>query len=288
MAGRDGATFLLQRAQEHLRHSGAGKQAAILNALPAHIALLDNQGLIISVNEAWRRFAGAHVLQGPGYEIGCNYLEICDRAQGDDASEARQVAAGIRSVLNGAVKRFSLEYPCHSPAQARWFLLTVTPLADDLPNGAVVMHLDVTAKRQTAESLRISEWRFRQMADNIREVFFLRDAKSDCMLYISAAYEEIWGRSCESLYANPASWSEAIHPEDRASTYEKNQKGMLAEKFGFEYRIVRPDGSIRWVETRSFPVRDDAGKVVRIAGVAADITERKQAAAGITRKRATL
>ena len=140
------------------------------------------------------------------------------------------------------------------------------------------MHLDVTGERRTAERLRASELRFRQMAENIRDVFFLIDADSNRMLYVSPAYEEIWGRSCESLYANPESWTEAIHPDDRASTYEKYKQGLSAGKFEFEYRIVRPDGSIRWMETRGFPVRDDAGKIVRIAGVAEDITERKQAA----------
>jgi PAS domain S-box-containing protein/diguanylate cyclase (GGDEF)-like protein len=278
VVSRDGRTFLLRRAQEQLRRTEAARQAAILNGLPAHVALLDAQGIIVSVNEAWRRFAGTNVLQGPGYGIGLNYLDICDSARGDGSSEAHQVADGIRSVLSGAAKNFSIEYPCHSPTEQRLFLLTVTSLADDLPNGAVVMHLDVTVERRTAERLGVSEWRFRQMAENIRDVFFLRDVNGDRMLYISPGYEEIWGRSCESLYANPESWSEAIHPDDRASTYEKNKKGMLAGKFEFEYRIVRPDGSIRWIEVRGFPVHDDAGNVVRIAGVAEDITERKQAA----------
>ncbi len=274
----NGRTFLSRRPQEQLRHHEEAKQAAILNALPANIALLDAQGLIVSVNDAWRRFAGANALQGPGCGIGLNYLDICDRAGGDDALEARKIADGIRSILRGAKKNFSLEYSYHSPTEQRWVQLTVTPLGDDPPNGAVVMHLDVTAKRQTAERLRVSEWRFRQMADNIRDVFFLIDAESLRPLYISPAYEEIWGRSCESLYANPESWTDAIHPDDRASTYEKYKKGMSAEKFEYEYRIVRPDGSIRWMEDRCFPIRDDGGKVIRIAGVAADITERKHAA----------
>src|ERR1700682_4007869 len=75
VSDRDGRTFLLRRAQEQLRQSEAAKQAAILNALPAHIALLDTRGLIISVNEAWRRFGSANAVQGPGHGIGVNYLE---------------------------------------------------------------------------------------------------------------------------------------------------------------------------------------------------------------------
>jgi len=154
VADRDGRTFLLRHAQEQLRHSEAAKQTAILNALPAHIALLDTQGLIISVNETWRRFACADAIQGPGHRIGVNYLEICDSARGDGSSEAHQVAEGIRSVLGGRAKGFSIEYPCHSPTEQRWFLLTVTPLADDPPNGAVVMHLNITKRKEAEDEIR--------------------------------------------------------------------------------------------------------------------------------------
>jgi PAS domain S-box-containing protein len=134
------------------------------------------------------------------------------------------------------------------------------------------------AHRRAQEALTDSEKRFRQMAENIRDVFFLIDAASNRVLYVSPAYEEIWGCNCESVYANPEAWTDAIHPDDRASTYEKYKEGSSTGKFAYDYRIVRPDDSIRWIEARGFPVRDDAGKFVRIAGIAEDITERKQAA----------
>lgn len=277
VTNRSGRTILLRRAQDQLRHSEAAKQTAILNALPAYIALLDSQGLIISVNEAWQRFDRANAIQCPGHGIGVNYLEICDTARGDDASEVKQVAAGIRSVLGGVLKSFSTEYPCHSPTAQRWFLMTVTPLADDRPNGAVVMHMDVTAHRQTEQNLHASELRFRQMAENIRDVFFLIDADSGRMLYVSPAYAQIFGRSCESVYANAESWIQAIHPDDRTSIYEKYKKGMSEGRFDLAYRIVRPDGLIRWIEARGFPIRDAAGRIVRVAGLAADVTVRKEA-----------
>jgi diguanylate cyclase (GGDEF)-like protein/PAS domain S-box-containing protein len=123
--------------------------------------------------------------------------------------------------------------------------------------------------------LRASESLFRQLAENIRDVFFLLHADSNRTLYVSPAYEEIWGRSCASAYANPNSWAEAIHPDDRVSIDEGFRSGMLAGTFEYQYRVVRPDGSIRWIQARGFPVRDDAGRTVRIAGVAEDITERK-------------
>ena len=277
VADRDGRTLLLRRAQDQLRYREAAKQTAILNALPAHIALLDAQGLILSVNEAWRRFACADAIQGPGHRIGLNYLDICDGARGDGASEAHQVAEGIRSVLAGRVKRFSIEYPCHSPTEQRWFLVTATPLADnDYPNGAVVMHSAVTAQRKSEESLRASELRFRQMAENIGDVFFLQNLDSSEIFYVSPAYERIWGRTCESLYADPRSWTDSIHPDDLEYSFTKFQEGRNTG-FDYEFRIVRPDGETRWIHARGFPILDDAGNPYRTAGVCSDITQRKQA-----------
>jgi diguanylate cyclase (GGDEF)-like protein len=153
VVGPDGRTFLLPHAQEQLRDGEAAKQAAILDALPAHIALLNTQGIIISVNDAWRQFATANTMQGPQYCVGSDYLDICDRSQGDGSSEARHAGAGIRAVLSGEQKSFSMEYPCHSPAEHCWFLLTVTPVGADRPRGAVVMHLNITPQRSAADQL---------------------------------------------------------------------------------------------------------------------------------------
>ena len=129
----------------------AAKQAAILNALPMHIALLDRQGVMITVNATWRRFADANGLTGAACGIGQSYLEFCDSVRADDASDARDAATGIRSVLAGLQKSFSLEYSCQSPTDQRWFLMTVSPLAGEPPNGAVVSHLNIT-ERKLAEN----------------------------------------------------------------------------------------------------------------------------------------
>jgi diguanylate cyclase (GGDEF)-like protein/PAS domain S-box-containing protein len=277
VANGDGRAFLLLRAQEQLRHSEAARQIAILNALPACIALLDVRGVIISVNNAWREISCVNVTQGPGHAVGVNYLHICDNADEEDASSVHQAGAGIRSVLSGSIKIFSLEYPCHSPTQHRWFQMTVSPLANGDSHGVVVMHLDVTAKRQANENLQASELRFRQMAENIQEAFTLFDVVDNRFLYVSPAYDEIWGHSRARLYADPSSWVETVHPDDRKTTYENYWNGVAAGRTAFEYRIVHPDSSTHWVESKSFPVRDDAGNVVRIASIAQDVTERKEA-----------
>jgi diguanylate cyclase (GGDEF)-like protein/PAS domain S-box-containing protein len=132
------------------RRLETNEQAAILDGLPAPIALLDHQGLIVAFNEAWRRFASVNIFPTPEHAIGLNYLEICNNAQGYHASETREVAEGILSVLGGEIKNFSIEYSSHSPTEKRWFLLMVTPLADDCRNGAMVMHLDITQHTRAA------------------------------------------------------------------------------------------------------------------------------------------
>ena len=125
------------------------------------------------------------------------------------------------------------------------------------------------------DKLRDCESRFRQMAENIREVFFLVEAGSGRVMYLSPAYEEIWGRSCASVYADPDAWIEAVHPDDGAAVREHYGKGLAGGNLQYEYRIVRPDGAMRWIERRDFPVHDAAGRTTRVAGVASDVTERK-------------
>lgn len=129
---------------------------------------------------------------------------------------------------------------------------------------------------QRTAALGESEQRFRQIAENIHETFWLTPVDGSKMLYISPAYEAIWGRSCESLYLDPRSFIAAIHPEDEARIVELLGRDRERD-FEVEYRIVRPDRSIRWIRDRAFPIKDKSGHFYRIAGIAEDITERKLA-----------
>lgn len=135
----------------------------------------------------------------------------------------------------------------------------------------------IAARVQVEIALRDSEERFRQLAEHVREVFWVYGIAEERILYISPAYEEIWGRSIAGLYERPFDWLEAVHPDDRsriqAAHVAKTQWGRLDE----EYRIVRPDGAVRWVWDRGFPVRDETGYIYRVAGLAEDITIRKLA-----------
>jgi PAS domain S-box-containing protein len=379
-------------------------QTAILNALPAHIALLDPAGIIVNVNESWRQFAADNLLPGAGFGVGQNYLAVCEQARGECADEARTAAAGIRRILSGESREFLLEYPCHSPAEQRWFQLIATPLHRDRQAGAVVMHVNIT-KRKLAElalarsqaemvaaqriahfgswetdlvtlktvwseethrifetdpasflpthqrflefvhpedqaavddafyasltrrgtnliehrlklpngrvkyieerwqcyqndqgkplraigtcqditerkraelARRESEEKFRQLAENINEVFWITEPGQPQMLYVSPAYEKIWGRSCASLYESPGSWLESIHPDDRQRVSEAAAVKHTSGDYEEIYRILRPDGSLRWIHDRAFPIFNDAGKVYRLVGTAEDITDKRR------------
>ncbi len=131
--------------------------------------------------------------------------------------------------------------------------------------------------KRSAAALSESEEDFRQLTAHINEVFWMTDVAKNQMIYISPAYETIWGRTCASVYTSPRNWLDAIHPEDRERILQSALNNQLTGAYEEEYRIVRPNGTIRWIHDRGFPVRDKAGEVYRIAGVAQDITERRQA-----------
>ncbi|MBP0005276.1 MAG: PAS domain S-box protein [Cyanobacteria bacterium SBC] len=140
---------------------------------------------------------------------------------------------------------------------------------------------------RTHQAHEESERRFRQLAESIDDVFWMSNDTESEILYVSPAYEKIWGRSCQSLYDNPKSYLTPIHPEDRERALNALQKDLSAY-FDVEYRIVRPDGSVCWVWDRGFPIYGENGKLFRRSGIAKDITERKRAEAFLLNAKAEL
>jgi len=137
---------------------------------------------------------------------------------------------------------------------------------------------EVSERRRAEEKLRKSEERFREMAEHISEAFWLYDWNKREVIYTSPAYESIWGSPINDLYTHEAEWNESVHPDDleyARTSFKKIVHTGGGEKR--EYRIVRPDGSVCWVSDRGFAIKDENGQVVRIAGIAEDITERKRA-----------
>jgi len=134
----------------------------------------------------------------------------------------------------------------------------------------------IKEREQAEAALRESENRFRQLTENLKEVLWLNTPDYSKTLYISPSYEQVWGRTTASLYQNPCSFLEALHPDDRNWVEERIRKEGQ-DGFSLEYRIVHPNGEVHWIWDRGFPVKDEQGVVHRIAGIAEDITERKRA-----------
>ena len=159
---------------------------------------------------------------------------------------------------------------------------TLDDLPDDLRRALETIAAGAASaivRLKAEQALHDSEERFRQMAEKINSVLWIRDPEASRMHYISPAYEQIWGRTCASLYERPHSFLEAVHPEDRARVIEnvRIKQTEAQGAFVIEYRIVRADGSVRWIRDRGFPVRDPAAGLLRMVGIADDITEIKQA-----------
>ncbi|MEH2203729.1 MAG: PAS domain-containing protein [Nostoc sp.] len=140
----------------------------------------------------------------------------------------------------------------------------------------VAVHQDITERKGIEEALRESQEKFRQMAENIQAIFWIKDIRNQQVLYVSNAYETIWQRSCEDLYHNHSNWLDAIHPEDRQRVEIEFIEKFRTGHYDNKYRIIRADGSIRWIRDRAFPIKNELGELVRIAGIAEDITELEQ------------
>lgn len=142
---------------------------------------------------------------------------------------------------------------------------------------------EIEERKHTEETLRESEERFRQLAENIDEVFWVTSADKSEMLYVSPAYERIWGRPGEELYRSPSGWSDSVHPDDVEEIKRAVRDDQARGDYNIRYRIIRPDGEIRWIHDRAFPVRGESGEVYRVVGIAEDITERLRIEAQLLR-----
>lgn len=156
---------MLARQREHKREletyqndlsRALVQRTSVIDALHAHIALLDHDGTIVDVNKRWCDFGQKNGYAGADYGVGTNYLAICEHASGDHAGEAASTVQGIRDVLTGHVDNFVLEYPCHSRQEQRWFRVMVTPIEaqPDSKRGAVVMHIDITEYKRAEEEIQ--------------------------------------------------------------------------------------------------------------------------------------
>ena len=159
--------------------------------------------------------------------------------------------------------------------------------AETQGDGTVIRHgvfIDITPQKEAELALQETEEKFRQFAENIDDIFWMIDPKLEKLFYVSPAYEKIWGYSPEPVMENPLNFLKPIHPDDQAKVAKAISEPILT-KSDTEYRIIRPDGEIRWLRDRAFPIKNHKGEIYRVAGIAQDITQQKQAEAEILRNK---
>ncbi|WP_318780346.1 PAS domain S-box protein [Atlanticothrix silvestris] len=160
----------------------------------------------------------------------------------------------------------------------RWFQWNFAAIQNEAGEVVEIQGVgrDITDRKQIEEALQKSEEKFRLFADNAHAVIWIENSDPEEVLYVNQAYERIWGRSCQSLYNQPSSWMDSVHPEDRDRLMAKLQQHDDGDSASLEYRILRPDGSVRWIWSRYFAMHNEQGNIYAYGGIAEDITERKQ------------
>lgn len=254
------------------RQQAVDEQMGLLNAMPAHIAVLDPDGVIVTVNDAWRDFADENGLSDADYSVGRNYLDACEPAPGSDATGvgARAVVAGLRAVLSGERGSFSIEYSCDSPHEQRWFMMQATPLSTVRQAGAVVMHINVSARARAELAMQRSTELLQAVVNGIADLVYIKDLDGRYLLcnralaeFTGRPLEQILGCNDLALYSTDEARSlrdhdPVIHETRSAQNTELWLKGVSGPRL---FRLTQT------------PYRDRGGDVIGVIGICRDITD---------------
>jgi PAS domain S-box-containing protein len=248
----------------------------IYQSAPIGLNVLDRDLRFVRINQLLAEINGLSVEE----HIGRTVREVLP----DLADTAEQM---LRPILETGEPLLNVEIEGETPAQPgvkRTWLEHFLPLKQgDRVIGINTVCQEITnVKHQESESqqreaaLQASETRFRILAETIQDVFWMTDFRIPQVLYISPAYEKIWGRPVEAIYQDSSVWLDTIHPDDRARIRAAREMITNQDFIELEYRIVRPDGEVRWIRDRGFNLRDESGEIQQTVGIAQDVTQQKQ------------
>jgi PAS domain S-box-containing protein len=281
VVGASGETILSLFAQKRIVHDEseqrkyASERAAILDALPIHIAILDPSGRIAVVNKAWKDFAIDNGYSGEGDAIGQNYLDVCTRARGAEAEQAKEIARGIQSILSRHSNGFVVEYPCDAPSQRRWFEMLAAPMPQMTGFGAVIMHLNITSRKLAEEAWKASEAEFRNLAESMPQIVWVT-RPDGWTTYFNHQWMTYTGLSLEESLGH--GWNKPFHPLDQEAALGAWQNAVAtAGSYSLECRLRRADGEYRWWLIRGVPLKDAHGAVLKWFGTCTDIHDIKEA-----------
>jgi PAS domain S-box-containing protein len=263
------------RREELLKASEAFKDG-VLNSLDAHIAVVDQTGLILAVNERWHRFSLENSAEpgkpAPRTGVGANYLAICRGAICSPDDAALAAYTGVKAVLERRLPDFTCEYPCDSPLQQRWFSMTVMPLGENVNTGAVITHIDITERKRSIEQVEMLLLEQKSILDS--RVVGIAKLKDRRYMWVNPALAAMLGYSPDEMIGKS---SRIVYPSDEAyGAFAENamQKVVQGEVFRGEFEFLRKDGTFCWFDVSGSALRPGSTEFI-FACVA--ITERKQA-----------
>ena len=248
---------------------------AVLMSMTDHIAVLDKQGYILSVNTSWLDFARENDVSS--LELigeGINYLDVCRRASNDSDETAQRALRGIKGILGGSKAYFDLEYPCHSPIKQRWFYMRAIPFKGE-KGGAVVAHSNISARKKAENGLRKAEQKYRTVADFTYDWEYW-EAPDGRLLYVSPSCERITGHRPSDFVEHPELIEAIIQSEDLA-VWNAHGHGAKTDSQSSrcQFRIRSKDGTTRWVEHVCQSVYDEQGNYAGLRASNREITELK-------------
>lgn len=247
----------------------SNQQSAILNTLPASIALLDNDGNILKVNDEWIHFGQVNGLSASYEHIGKDYIEISEKSTGINAKDGERMAVGLQEILGGTREYFTMEYPCDSPTEKRWYKAEVRPFKSHFLTGAVVMHINISERKKAEAEMLL-------LINNTEESFILLNSKLQIVSFnnqFRTLYEEYFGleiQKGDSIldYAQPE------RKEITASIYKKVLEGNVEES---EIMTNGANDTTHYFSLKYSPARDTSGAIFGVFVTALDITEKKKA-----------
>ncbi len=249
---------------------------ATMDAISAHLCVLDKTGVIIAVNTAWINFYNANSQERSlaNYGVGINYLDCCHTPDSRD-TEISEACKGIQSVIRGDSQRFSFEYPCQTPMQLYWFNMIVTPFSGDSGH-VVVAHENITERKLAEEQLRHNEARLRLTTDAADAGIWYWDVIDNTLEWSTRCKQHL----ALALDETPTlqHFFDTMHPDDREKVNQSlNQSLLDYQDYQAEYRIIHPDGSTHWIEALGRMYLNAKGVPEGIGGITLDISARKQA-----------
>ncbi|MEZ4728111.1 MAG: PAS domain S-box protein [Caldilineaceae bacterium] len=260
---------------EQARSNSEAMTQAVMHSLTTQVALLDPDGVIIAVNDAWTRYAlenGAPALDRVG--VGVNYLAVCRRAAGAYTAGASEALAGIQAVLQGEKSLFTLEYPCPSPTAMHWYLLSATQLPAPT-GGVIVSHMEITDRKQAEETLRLLETAVNHSNESILITRADLEEPGPTIVYVNPAFTRITGYTPEEVIGKTPRILQGPKTE-RAVLDRLRRQCANGEIFHGEAINYRKDGREFYLEWSIAPVRDERGEITHFVATQFDATARKQ------------